>query len=80
MTLEKAMDKASEYFDKIGTEVKRRKKDKTKVISRITAYQRKENKWDVAVFFVRKRKNETVKPDCFLDKFLEKYELISSEN
>jgi hypothetical protein len=79
MTLDKAMDKAALYFDVIGKEVKHLKKGKTKRVSRITAYKKKDDKWDVAVFFVRKQKNDTVKPDTFLDQFLEKYEVISIE-
>jgi hypothetical protein len=78
MTVEKAMDKATLYFDIIGKEVRHIKKDKTKKVSRVTAYKKKDDKWDVAVFFVRKQKNDATKPDYFLDKFLEKYEVISA--
>ncbi len=76
MTLEKAINKATLYFGVIGKEVKHAKKGKIKKVSRITAYKKKDDKWDVAVFFVRKQKNDTTKPDFFLDAFLEKYEVI----
>lgn len=79
MNSENAFNKATLYFDLIGKKVKHLKKDKIKTVSRLTAYNVKDDKWDVAVFFARKQKNDSIKPDCFLDKFLEKYEIISSD-
>jgi hypothetical protein len=79
MTIEKAISKATLYFDLIGKEVKHIKKRKAKKVSRITAYKKKDDNWDVAVFFVKKQNSITTKPDTFLDKFLEKYEIISSD-
>lgn len=78
MNSEIAIDKATLYFNLIGKKVKHLKKDKVKTISRITAYKVKKDKWDVAVFFVRKSHNENPNPDCFLEKFIEKYEVIES--
>ena len=80
MNSENAFNKATLYFNLIGKKVKHLKKDKVKVVSRITAYQKKEDKWDVAVFFVRKtNKKNKAEPDCFLDKFEENYQVIDSE-
>ncbi len=80
MTLDQAMNKATLYFDIIGKEVKHLKKGKIKRVSRITAFKRDTGDWDIAVFFESKYKGVyTLKPNCYLREFLEKYEVISTD-
>jgi hypothetical protein len=80
MTLEHAIYKATELYDLIGKKVKHIKKGKTKLVSRITAYKKDTGIWDVAIFFESKYKGVyTLKPNCFLDKFIKEYESISIE-
>jgi hypothetical protein len=79
MTLEQAIKKATLYFDVIGKEVKHLKKGKIRKVGRITAFKRDTGTWDVAVFFDSKFKGVyTLKPNCYLREFLEKYEVIST--
>ena len=74
MTLTYAIHKASTFYELIGKNVKHIKNGKLKKISRITAYKKEENDWDVAVFF--EGKNQAMysqKPNCFIDQFLKEY-------
>ena len=82
MTLEHAIHKAAAFYDLIGKKVKHIKKGKIKVISRITAYKRETGIWDVAVFFETKYKGVyTLKPNCFIDKFVKDYDVnVAEEN
>ena len=77
MTLEHAISKATLFYDMIGMKVKNTKKNKIKVVSRVTAYKKDVDSWDVAIFFKTKYRIETGKPDCYLWKFLRDYEVIS---
>ena len=76
MTLDYAIHRAAAFYDLIGKEVKRAKNGKIKVVSRITAFKKDTGVWDVAVFFESKYKGiYTLKPNCFLDKFINDYEM-----
>jgi hypothetical protein len=76
MTLEHAIHKATGFYDLVGKKVKHIKKGKLKVISRITAYKKDTGTWDVAIFFESKYKSVyTLKPNCFIDKFVKDYEV-----
>ena len=76
MTLEHAIHKATGFYDLIGKKVKHIKKGKVKVVSRITAFKKDTGIWDVAVFFESKYKGVyTLKPSCFIDKFVKDYEV-----
>ena len=77
MTLDSAIQKATLFYSLIGAKVMHDKKKKVKIITRITAYKKELNKWDVAVFFDPNNKKEFDKPDCFLSKFIKEYEIIS---
>ena len=80
MTQEQAIKKATPYFHLLGKKVKHIKKGKTKTISRITAKRRDTGSWDVAVFFENTFKGVyTLKPNCYLRDFLEKYEVIDTD-
>jgi len=80
MTLEHAIHKATGFYDLIGKKVKHIKKGKVKVISRITAFKKDTGTWDVAVFFESKHKGVyTLKPNCFIDKFVKDYDVNSFE-
>ena len=78
MTIESAIHKATLFYTMIGTKVINNKKGKVKVITRITAFKKDKNEWDVAVFFETKYRLDTTKPDCYLSKFIKEYEIISS--
>ena len=76
MTLEHAIHKATGFYDLVGKKVKHIKKGKLKVISRITAYKKDTGTLDVAIFFESKYKGVyTLKPNCFIDKFVKDYEV-----
>lgn|GEM_PF-1276556 len=76
MTLEHAIHKATGFYDLIGKKVKHIKKGKVKVVSRITAFKKDTGTWDVAVFFESKYKGVyTLKPNCFIDKFVKDYDI-----
>ena len=77
MTLESAIHKATLFYSMVGTKVKNNKKGKVKVVTRITAFKKDANEWDVAVFFEAKYRANTTKPDCYLSKFIKEYEVVS---
>jgi hypothetical protein len=76
MTLESAIHKATLFYTLVGGKVKNTKKGKIKVVTRITAYKKDKNDWDVAVFFETKYRLDANKPDCFLSKFIKDYDII----
>jgi len=76
MTLESAMYKATLFYSMVGAKVRNNKKGKIKVVTRITAFKKDADEWDVAVFFETKYRTNTVKPDCFLSKFIKEYEVV----
>lgn len=78
MTLDSAIHKATLFYSMVGAKVKNNKKTKVKTVTRITAFKKDVNEWDVAVFFEAKYKANTTKPDCFLSKFIKEYEIISA--
>lgn len=76
MTLEHAIHKATAFYDLIGKKVKHLKKGNVKVVSRITAYKKETDIWDVAVFFESKYTGiYTLKPNCFIDKLIKDYDV-----
>ncbi len=77
MTLESAIYKATMFYSMVGAKVKNNKKGKVKVVTRITAFKNDQDEWDVAIFFEAKYRKDTVKPDCFLSKFIKEYDIIS---
>ncbi|HXD94751.1 MAG TPA: hypothetical protein VNX01_16205 [Bacteroidia bacterium] len=76
MTLDSAQQKAAQLFSLVGRKTKKFKNDKIEVISRVTAFKKTVEDWDVAIFFVHKQKANINKPDCFLADFTEKYEIV----
>ena len=76
MTLDEAIYKATLLYGLTGTEVISKRKKKIKKISRITAYRKDNNTWDVAIFFERAITLRSINPNCFLKDFLEKYDQI----
>ena len=74
MTLDEAIYKATLFYGLAGTKVISKRKKKIKKISRITAYRRDNNEWDVAIFFERTITLRSINPNCFLKDFLEKYD------
>ncbi len=76
MTLDNAVQKATQLFSLIGTKFKKNKNDKIEVVSRITAFKKADGEWDIAIFFVPKNKTGINQPDCFLADFTIDYQAM----
>lgn len=75
MTLDEAIYRATLHCGLIGIKVVSKKKQKIKTVTRVTAYRKDNNSWDVAIFFTKKIWRNTGTPNCFLQEFVRKYDI-----